>query len=303
MPELHDLSKKADLMEVLNELVRMSPGAYALIAQRSLRFVDPLAQHFGVDISSVKSACENARRNSERAPWDTDSYSEISSDTRSAAAKTFEAAYQVASVFDKAFAGRLASVIGRDIRTIKNQPDSLGKVLELSEMPLTETEYWMEMLASGKVARIDWSSLKEISEGTRPLRVFLCHSSNDKPRVRDLYQRLLAENMDAWLDEEKLLPGQDWNLEISTAVRTTDVVIICLSHGSINKAGYVQKEIKHALDVADEQPEGAIFLIPLKLEECDVPHRLQHLHWVNYFEEGGYRRLMSALRFRAAHLT
>ena len=53
----------------------------------------------------------------------------------------------------------------------------------------------------------------------RKLRVFLCHSSQDKPIVRELYQRLNAEGwIDPWLDEEKLLPGQDWDLEIEKAV-------------------------------------------------------------------------------------
>jgi hypothetical protein len=109
----------------------------------------------------------------------------------------------------------------------------------------------------------------------RPLRVFICHSSNDKPAVRLLYRRLITENIDAWLDEERLLSGQDFNFEIAKAVRKADVVIVCLSRESIIKAGFIQKEIKYALDVADEQPEGAIFLIPLKLQECEVPERLR----------------------------
>jgi len=42
----------------------------------------------------------------------------------------------------------------------------------------------------------------------RKLKVFLCHASQDKPVVRELYQRLLAEDwIEPWLDEEKLLPG------------------------------------------------------------------------------------------------
>jgi len=45
---------------------------------------------------------------------------------------------------------------------------------------------------------------------TRKLRVFLCHSSQDKSIIRELYQRLLVEGwIDSWLDEEKFLPGQD----------------------------------------------------------------------------------------------
>jgi formylglycine-generating enzyme required for sulfatase activity len=134
------------------------------------------------------------------------------------------------------------------------------------------------------------------------LRVFLCHSSGDKPAVRELHQRLCAEGIDAWLDEEKLLPGQDWQREIPKAVRASDVVIVCLSRGSVTKEGFVQKEIRFALDVADEKPEGAIFLIPARLEECDVPERLRRWHWVNLYEAKGYERLMRALRARAEAL-
>jgi hypothetical protein len=132
----------------------------------------------------------------------------------------------------------------------------------------------------------------------RKLRIFLCHSTTDKPIVRNLYQRLCAEGVEPWLDEESLLPGQDWDQEIAKAVRQSDVVLVCLSHSSVNKAGYVQKEIKYALDVADEQPEGTIFLIPVKLEECEIPGRLRRWHWVNLFEDIGYERLMRALRAR-----
>ncbi|KAF5422584.1 MAG: Formylglycine-generating enzyme, required for sulfatase activity, contains SUMF1/FGE domain [Candidatus Methanocomedens sp.] len=107
------------------------------------------------------------------------------------------------------------------------------------------------------------------------------------------------DGFDPWLDEKKLLPGQEWEVEIPKAVKTSDVVIVCLSHKAINKSGYVQKEIKFALDKAEEQPEGTIFLIPLKLEECDVPERLQRWQWVNLFEEEGHERLMSSLRIRA----
>ena len=137
---------------------------------------------------------------------------------------------------------------------------------------------------------------------SRALRVFLCHSSADKPAVRELHQRLCADGIDAWLDEENLLPGQDWQREIPRAVRQSDAVIVCLSRGSINRAGYIQKEIKFALDVADEQPEDTIFLIPLKLEDCEMPERLSRWQWVNHFDPNGYARLMKALRARAGSL-
>ncbi|MGB3787969.1 MAG: TIR domain-containing protein [Phormidesmis sp.] len=137
------------------------------------------------------------------------------------------------------------------------------------------------------------------SESPRRLSTFLCHSSGDKEAVRQLYEKLRSDGVDPWLDEKNLLPGQDWHEEITRAVRTVDVVIVCLSRESINKRGYVQKEIKNALDVADEQPEGTIFIIPLRLEECELPQRLSRWHYVNFFEVDGYKRLMLALQYCA----
>ena len=50
----------------------------------------------------------------------------------------------------------------------------------------------------------------------RPLKVFLCHSKQDKAVVRKLYLRLKNENKQVapWFDEECLVAGQDWEQEI-----------------------------------------------------------------------------------------
>lgn len=141
-----------------------------------------------------------------------------------------------------------------------------------------------------------------MSETKRPLKVFLCHASGDKPVVRQLYKYLCVDGVDSWLDSEKLVPGQKWQLEIPIAVRSSDVVLVCLSEQSVNKEGYVKKEIEFALDIADEQAEGTIFVIPARLEDCKVPERLSHYQWVNLFESQGYSRLLDALRIRARQI-
>ena len=127
-------------------------------------------------------------------------------------------------------------------------------------------------------------------------RVFLCHSWGDKAAIRDLYRRLQTDGVNPWLDEEDLIPGQDWHTEIESAVRWSAIVLVFLSRESIAKTGFVNKEIRFALDVADEQPEGAIFVIPARLEECELPTRLRRWHAVNLFEPGGYEKLLKALR-------
>jgi hypothetical protein len=132
----------------------------------------------------------------------------------------------------------------------------------------------------------------------RSLKVFLCHAHSDVAAVRALYTRLIKDGVDAWLDKEKLLPGQDWEFEIRKAVRESDVVVVCLSK-QFNQAGFRQKEVRIALNEADMKPEGEIFIIPARLDECNVPQSLQRWHWVDLFEDDGYVRLINALRVRA----
>jgi formylglycine-generating enzyme required for sulfatase activity len=136
-----------------------------------------------------------------------------------------------------------------------------------------------------------------MTDTKRPLKVFLCHAHADRDTVRSLYTRLTQDGVDAWLDKEKLLPGQDWELEIRKAVREADVVVVCLSK-KFNQAGFRQKEVRLALDTAMEQPEGEIFVIPARLEECDVPPSLQRYHWVDLFDENGYEMLLRAFKNR-----
>src|SRR5215211_4336274 len=132
----------------------------------------------------------------------------------------------------------------------------------------------------------------------RPLKVFLCHAHSDATAVRALYLRLRREGVDVWLDKEKLLPGSDWELEIRKAVREADVVVVCLSK-QFNQAGFRQKEVRLALDTAMEKPEGEIFIIPARLEECDNLESLRKWHRVDLFEDDGYEMLIRALRTRA----
>ncbi len=145
--------------------------------------------------------------------------------------------------------------------------------------------------------------VKTGKESSRPLMVFLCHSSGDKPFVRDLYKRLLNDGINPWLDEVELPVGCEWELEISKAVRETDLVIVCLSIGAVNEAGFIQKEIKTALDVAELQPQGEIFVIPLKMDDkCIIPERLRRWQWVNYFDGSGHEKLLHGLETRVKTL-
>jgi hypothetical protein len=91
------------------------------------------------------------------------------------------------------------------------------------------------------------------------------------------------------------MPGQDWDREIRSVIRRSAAVIACISKHSVSKFGYLQKELRMALDVADEAPEGAAFVIPLRLDDSEVPDRLRHLHWMDRVDSHTFSRLTRVL--------
>ncbi len=129
-------------------------------------------------------------------------------------------------------------------------------------------------------------------------KIFLCHANEDKPQVRDVYQRLKAEGFQPWLDEEDLLPGQLWNQEIRRALRNSDFILIFFSQNSVLKRGYVQREMKLALDTWAEVPEGQIHTIPVRLDNCTIPERFKPFQWVDLFGDGGFEKIIRAIQFQ-----
>lgn len=133
----------------------------------------------------------------------------------------------------------------------------------------------------------------------KPLKVFISYSSGDREQVQKIYEHLLALGADPWYDQEDILPGQDWDMEIRKGLDEADMILLCLSKKSVNKEGYVQKELRLAVERGLEMPDGRIFLIPARLEECDLPFSLKSYQWVDLFTKNGMDRLIKSLNIRA----
>lgn len=120
-----------------------------------------------------------------------------------------------------------------------------------------------------------------------PRHVFLSYAKEDIASARKLYAELQNKlSVEIWFDEESLIPGQNWKKEISKAIKTLDIFIALISRNSVNKRGIVQKELKEAVEVMQELPQGKIYLIPVRLDNITPSHDfLSELHWINLFED------------------
>lgn len=125
--------------------------------------------------------------------------------------------------------------------------------------------------------------------------IFLSYSSPDYERVHEYYAALVAEGLDPWLDKEKLVAGQNWDFEIKRALARAAIIVVFLSENSISRRGYVQREIRIALDQAQNKLHDDIYVIPVMLDEVPIPSQLDAIQVVGPTSEDPYKQLSTAI--------
>lgn len=138
-------------------------------------------------------------------------------------------------------------------------------------------------------------------------KIFLCYAKEDKPQVDQIYQKLKEAGFEPWMDKVDLLGGEAWEPAIQKAIKNAHFFIACVSRQWVptnpqDRKRFFRKEIQTALNVLPLLPPGDIFIIPIRLEACDVPESLSLFHWIDYFETDGWERLLKAIHTQLARL-
>ena len=134
-------------------------------------------------------------------------------------------------------------------------------------------------------------------EQVRPPSLFLSYAKPDEERVEVIYDRLSGAGLRPWMAPRDILPGLNWPREIERALKEAQFFLACISPNSVYRRGYVQSELKTAMDLYRQQLGDDIYLIPVLLEECEPPDELEELQLqrVHLFEPDGWPRLELAI--------
>jgi hypothetical protein len=128
-------------------------------------------------------------------------------------------------------------------------------------------------------------------------KIFINYAREDASFAQRIYFDLKQLGYDVWLDTSDLKAGENWKQAIQRAIKQSNFIISLLSSNSITKKGYVQKELKICFEILDEFPSGSIYIIPVRLNDCEViEETIRQLNWVDIFEsysKGLYRILKS----------
>ena len=92
--------------------------------------------------------------------------------------------------------------------------------------------------------------------------------------------------------------GEKWKVAINNAIIKSRFFIALLSSNSVDKVGYGQNELKEALEILDKYPESKVFIIPVKLDDCEVSDsKLKEINYVDLFPSwrGGFQKILETI--------
>jgi TIR domain len=144
------------------------------------------------------------------------------------------------------------------------------------------------------------------------MHVFLSYCRDNLQDVAALRDELIRAGELVWWDQD-ILPGQDWQFEIRQAMKAAYAFVLCLSAESqARMTSGIYPEAMDAIEAYRKYSPGTVFLIPVRLSQCDIPpieidstRTLDRLQYVDLFPVAkrgyGLTRLKAAIRAAPLH--
>jgi len=109
-------------------------------------------------------------------------------------------------------------------------------------------------------------------------KIFISHSSIDKPFVRKLVSSLESEGFRTWLDEKELLPGDPLARSISEGLELAPAVIVVVSQASV-QSRWLAFELNKA---TDRMVRGSCRVIPVVVDQVTPPPEVAGLLYADF---------------------
>jgi hypothetical protein len=145
-------------------------------------------------------------------------------------------------------------------------------------------------IVAATAALIKIYSSRKVKKSSKP-RIFLSYAREDEDKALNLCKKLEESGFTTWLDIVNLEPGDNWVESIRSAIHQSDFFVPLISRNTKDKRGYLQKELKLALDLLEERKKAGIKIVPVRLEESDVPEPLAQFHWLDIYQNEGFEKL------------
>lgn len=129
-------------------------------------------------------------------------------------------------------------------------------------------------------------------------QIFISYATPDRERVLPFYNHLNAAGFVTWMDFKSIMPGQNWDFEIKKALDRSQAILIFISHNSVERRSYLQKEMKIALENFTEKLISDIYIIPIMLDDVELPEQLNNIQSVKSSDSDCFQKVVDSIRFQ-----
>ncbi|MCP4108141.1 MAG: toll/interleukin-1 receptor domain-containing protein [Desulfobacteraceae bacterium] len=186
--------------------------------------------------------------------------------------------------------GWLRNIVGKAIQSDHNVNISIGDKSEIT--PDGDMNHDKGNSTAG---------IKNKNQDAKTVKVFISCAEDDMLTANKIYADLQKEGiLTPWVSHKDINAGEKTEFAVRRAIKNSDYFLALLSTSSVNEKGAFQKELKQAFDILAEHPQDGIFIVPVRLEDCNpVNEILNELHIIDLHKGGynsGLERIIQAMR-------
>ena len=113
--------------------------------------------------------------------------------------------------------------------------------------------------------------------------LFISYSRNDQAFVRKLYETLVADKHEVFVDWEGIPPSSEWKNEIDAAIDKSDAILCILSPDYLASA-----VCRHELATAEAEKKRLIPIVYREVPASEVPLSLAAINWIFFRSNDDY---------------
>jgi hypothetical protein len=126
-------------------------------------------------------------------------------------------------------------------------------------------------------------------------QVFLSYGRPDVEAVTAFHNMLTDRGVAAWMDLASLRGGEDWRAVVRKALNESQLVVFFLSNETVLRPGFLQAEIVESLEISRSRSPEDVYVIPVRLDDCQLHPRLESLHCVSVTNNSSRLRLLEQI--------
>ena len=193
------------------------------------------------------------------------------------------------------FAGFECNTFNEFPRKLKNAIDKSIETKDTKRLAnkLSEVFLSKNIIPIDKVNNI----LKEtISRKLPQAKVFISHSSKDKPFVHKLKEELSKDNsLKFWIDENEILAGDDIQKTISESLKEMDYLLLVISENSI-KSPWVNFEVSQFMGIAENKRIIPIILSKGQSFSEPIDNLVRRLNYLDFSDKKNWRKNITSIK-------